>query len=115
MKTVRERGGALLKEGRFSEAAEVLREAVAQDSTDELAWRWLGAALGAAGDVEESIRAFSRAIALSPQSPKNHFNLAIALEKQGEFREAKARLHRALTLDPGYDPARWRLKQLVAA
>ena len=44
--STRERGESLLKEGRYAEAADVLRSAVAEDSYDEQAWRFLGAALG---------------------------------------------------------------------
>ncbi|MGC4047514.1 MAG: tetratricopeptide repeat protein [Armatimonas sp.] len=56
----RERGAALLQEGRFTEAAQALHEAVTTNPADENAWRYLGAALGSSGDIPgsvESIRA----------------------------------------------------------
>ncbi len=108
----RERGVALLREGRFAEAAAELKEAVAQNGGDEESWRFLGAALGSAGDATGAVQAFGRTVALSPTSAKNRYNLALAQERAGEVATARTSLEQALTLDPGYAQAREMLARL---
>ncbi len=108
----RERGVALLREGRFAEAAAELKEAVAQNGGDEESWRFLGAALGSAGDATGAVQAFERTVALSPTSAKNRYNLALAQERAGEVASARTSTEQALTLDPGYAQAREMLSRL---
>jgi tetratricopeptide (TPR) repeat protein len=108
----RERGATLLQEGRFTEAAQALREAVAINEADENAWRYLGAALGSSGDIPGSVAAFERTVALNPASSKNRYNLALAQERGGDTAAARASLEKALVLDPGYTQAREALSRL---
>jgi hypothetical protein len=105
----RQRGSALLREGRFDEAVAALREAIADDDTDAVAWRTLGAALGSAGDPDGAIGAFRQAAVLQPDSAKNQFNLGLALETAERTDEAKECFEKALALDPNYAPARAKL------
>lgn len=108
----RETGTAMLREGRFDEAATMLREAVTRDSSDEGAWRMLGAALAQGNRNEEAIEAFQQAANLSPLAAKSHYNLGLALQGAGRVDEARAALEKALALDPGYEQARQRLEEL---
>ena len=103
--TTRERGEALLKEGRYAEAADALRAAVGEDSADGQAWRFLGAALGSLGDGPGALSAFSHAVALDPDVASNHYNLGVARNVAGDIDGARASLRRALSLDPGYAQA----------
>ncbi len=48
----------------------------------------------------DSIRLFSRAVAVSPRSPEMHYNLGTALASEGRFRDAAAALERARDLNP---------------
>ena len=110
--TPREQGLALMKQGRFREAAVALRQAVEENPADESSWRFLGGALSSSGDPEAAITAFEQAATLLPASAKNHYNLAIALQGTERLYEARSHLEQAIALDPGYEQARSALKAL---
>lgn len=110
----REQGSALLKLGRFTEAATALRRAVDETPDDEAAWQLLGSALSSGGDASGAVSAFERALALSPGSPKNHYNVAVALQADNKLYEAKSHLEQALALSPGYEPAKAALAALAS-
>ena len=101
-----------MKEGRFPEAAAALADAVAQDAEDLGAWRLLGGALAALEDTQGAVAAFQRTIELAPSQPKNHYNLGLALQAAGDRVGARKHLSHALTLDPTYEQAAQRLKEL---
>ena len=111
---VREQGMALLKLGKFAEAAQALRRAVEQNPADEGAWRFLGGALASSGDQAGAVGAFERAVALGPGSPKNHYNLAVALQATNRLPEARSHLEQAVALDPAYTQAQAALASLSA-
>ena len=102
----RERGTALLRLGQFADAAVALREAVAQNPDDETSWRLLGGALASQGEHANAVTAFERAVVLAPTSPRNHYNLAVALQASERAGEARGHLEQALALEPGYAQAR---------
>jgi hypothetical protein len=105
-------GTALLKQGRFEEASAVLREAVALDNDDEVAWRLLGGALASKGDAEGAISAFQNAVRIVPMAARSHYNLGLAFQTAGRLPEARASLEKALSLDPGHEAARIRLGEV---
>lgn len=111
---LRDSGAQLLREGKVREAVEKLKEATAQNPQDEGAWRLLGAALGQSHDPEGSVGAFQKAVTLVPTSAKNHYNLAVALQVAERTNEARQHLEKALALDPSYEQARLRLRDLAA-
>ena len=111
--TAHDQGAALMRLGRFPEAAQALRRAVELDPTDEGSWRLLGGALASQGDSAGAVAAFERAAQLAPSSAKNQYNLAVALQNTDRLYEAKTRLEQALALDPDYDQARNLLDELV--
>ena len=103
-----------MREGKASEAATLLRQATELNPQDEGGWRLLGAALGQSHDLAGSVSAFQRAVALVPGSAKNHYNLAVALQVAERDNEARQHLEKALALDPAYEQARLRLRDLAA-
>jgi len=111
----REEGAALLRQGRFAEAANFLRQATQQDPGDESSWRLLGGALASMGDQFGAVSAFQRASVINPTSAKNHYNLAVALQGVGQIEEARDHLQKALEFDSSYEQARARLNELGAA
>jgi tetratricopeptide (TPR) repeat protein len=108
----RERGAALLRDGRAHEAIEALREATAQSPADTMAWRLLGGALAQTSRPTEALAAFEQAAILQPDAAKNQYNVALTLMTLERRTEARERLERALALDPGYEQARLRLSEL---
>ncbi len=108
----RERAQALMREGDLEGAVAVLKEVTAQNPADAMAWQMMGAALGALGQTDEAIGAFQKAVELGPTSARAQFNLAIALIKAERSSEARSHLERALALDPGYEQARAKLKEI---
>lgn len=101
-----------MRERRFREAAEALADAVEQNPDDLTAWRLLGGARVALGDKQGAVDAFEHALALAPTQPKNHYNLALALQVTGDRVGARNSLQQALLLDPGYEQAQLRLHEL---
>lgn len=112
MYEAREQGVLRMKEGRFAEAAAALADAVAQDAQDLGAWRLLGGALSALEDTQGAVAAFQRTVELAPSQPKNHYNLGLALQAAGDRAGARKHLSHALSLDPSYEQAAQRLKEL---
>ncbi|WP_309712626.1 tetratricopeptide repeat protein [Armatimonas sp.] len=112
MSTSREQGILRLKEGRFAEAAGSLADAVAQDASDVGAWRLLGGALSALEDTAGAVAAFQRTVELDGSQPKNHYNLALALQAAGDRVGARQHFSHALRLDPHYEQAGLRLREL---
>jgi Tfp pilus assembly protein PilF len=60
-------GNEYLKEGRYAEAAEHLREAVAHDPKYSAAWKLLGKALSQLGDGAGAIDAYEKGIAAAEE------------------------------------------------
>ena len=111
---LRDQGAQLLREGKASEAVVLLRQATELNPQDEGAWRLLGAALGQSHDLAGSVGAFLKAVALLPTSAKNHYNLAVALQGVERNNEARQHLEKAVALDPTYEQARLRLRDLAS-
>ncbi|MGC4047512.1 MAG: tetratricopeptide repeat protein [Armatimonas sp.] len=108
----RERAQALMREGELEGAVAVLKEVTTQNPGDAMAWQMMGAALGALGQTDDSIGAFQQAAELQPTSARVQFNLAVALVKSDRNSEARSHLEKALALDPGYEQARAKLKEI---
>ncbi|MGB0133426.1 tetratricopeptide repeat-containing sulfotransferase family protein [Dokdonella sp.] len=93
-------------EGRYKEAVEILREALAESPDDVLIVNNLGSSLRAAGDVEGAIEMFDRATRLDPDLAAAWFNLGKTLKSQARPEMALPHLQRALELSPAHVPAR---------
>jgi len=74
--------------GRKDEAVSIFQRAVAVEPT-AATWGGLGEAWFAVDEVDSAEAALREAVALDPQDPRHHYNLANVLEIQGEFDEAE--------------------------
>lgn len=68
-------------------------------------WNAIGEVQSARGDMRAAEAALKRAIALDPQDPVSHGNLAILYLDQSRVEEARRELELALAADPTYDIA----------
>jgi tetratricopeptide (TPR) repeat protein len=98
MRTITEHnlGAALQSEGRFDDAIEHYRRAVAIRPDYAPAHSNMGAAFRAKGDVSEAIASYERALSLRPDYPEAHYNLANAFLDHGQPDEAIEHFRRAL-------------------
>jgi len=92
--------------GRFAEAVESFRQAVAAAPGDPRARMNLGVALKDAGAIAEAEAAYRQALAMAPQFPAGLNNLGILLSDTGRDPEAVACFEEALRLDPAFADAR---------
>ncbi|MCB1022206.1 MAG: tetratricopeptide repeat protein [Acidobacteria bacterium] len=73
---------------------------------DEPAWLMArGAALRAAGRMDDSIVDYEAALGEDPESAAAHFGLGATLQQMGDTARAEARYDEALALDPSYAEA----------
>ena len=63
--------------------------------------------------MEEAIGRSQAALRLNADNPEAHFNLALALLRQGKRSDATAHLTEALRLKPDYTEARTQLTSLI--
>lgn len=99
----------LARNGRFAEAAEVLRGAVTSDPDNAEAWLAMGNALAAHADgmpTPAAIFAYRKASLLEPRNPAPLFFLGAALAQGGQFAQARELWAEALVLAPADAP--WR-------
>lgn len=64
------------------------------------------------GKFEQALADFRRAIALRPEEPMLHFELAMLLQQMGVEDEARLEAQKAAGLDPGFESA-WRLAGMI--
>ncbi len=100
--------GALIDARQFSKAEEVLRRAAPQDA---IAWGLLGAALSQQDKKAEARTALEKGIALDPELPELHKNLASLLDANGEEKELRA----TLRILPGMADVQLSLARLLVA
>lgn len=95
-------GAALLGQGQFPEAEDVLREAVDLDfaPTNGIAYAALGLALFGQSQFPEAEDAFREAVDLDPMRGEFYIFLAYAYQNQDLLEEAIASYEQALRLDP---------------
>ncbi|MBI5239501.1 MAG: tetratricopeptide repeat protein [Elusimicrobia bacterium] len=77
------------------------------------AFAWRTAARNA--DYRDELAFHQATDRLDPGVPRNHMNLALALQRAGQPRAAEEHLRRALSLWPGYNEARLLLAQTLLA
>jgi tetratricopeptide (TPR) repeat protein len=105
---------ALTGAGRFSDAVEACRRALALDPTLAQAQSNLGVALRAQGRPIPAIAAFREAIALRPERAEAHVNLGVLLVEQDRRDEAALVLREALARWPGHAEAHYNLAAAIA-
>lgn len=75
---------------RFAEAVEAYEHVVGREPDDFESWNNLGNARSATGDLDGSVVALEKAMALNPFAPPTRLNLAVALRSVGRADEAEA-------------------------
>jgi tetratricopeptide (TPR) repeat protein len=81
-------------------AAQAYREFVMRAPTDTAARLRLGASLLLSGQVREAEKELARVLAEAPEAPQGHYWMGALRFEQKRYPDAKARLQRALALDP---------------
>ncbi|MCB5187713.1 tetratricopeptide repeat protein [Methylobacillus caricis] len=95
-------GVALEGQGKYEEAVQSYRKALAiNPSISEMHFN-LGSALSQLGRDEEAITSYRRAIAISPGLAVAHFNLATLLQKRRLLDEAIQHYRQAVVIEPGF-------------
>jgi tetratricopeptide (TPR) repeat protein len=77
----------------------LLRHAMACTPDHLLAHQFLGSALLADGQVDESLAELQRAVQMGPWSAAAHYALGLALQKAGRFDEAAAQYRASIAID----------------
>ncbi len=91
--------------GRFTEAEACYRQALAQDPACAPALHLLGVAQSQQGHKAPGAELIKRAIAISPNVPEFHANLALLYVEHGRADLAVAAARQALALNPNYPDA----------
>lgn len=87
-------------------AAQVCRSVLAADPACAEARQLMGTLACEQGDHSQAADHFRQAVALEPQRPHHHNNLAVTLLSLGRYAEAAGHLQKALALRPDYHDAR---------
>ena len=98
--TLRVRGIELYHQKNFSEAADVLKQAITKDKTDADAWYYYGLALIAdPKGLKDASKAFETAVKLRPKFAAAHTGLAYALMLRNKMDGAAGEASAALEID----------------
>ena len=107
-----QRGLALWKLQRTTEATDALDRAVELEPTSAVFLDERGVAAGTLGDDMRAYSFFRRAVAADPDFLRSRSNLAYSLLQLRRDAEARVQLQAALILDPTHHLSRTRLEQL---
>ncbi len=99
-------GTALMKTGATADAVAAFREASTRDPAAIETWINLGVALKEVNDFTGAEDAYTRALALAPDDPVIHNNLANTLAAAGRGGHALLHYRRAVELDSAYADAK---------
>ena len=97
----RQRGMELYRQGKFSEAANLLRKALRQNKADDEAWYYLGVVLlHQPKEVKNASKAFESALKLRPDFAQAHAGLSYTLLLRNKPSEAIREALAGLSIDP---------------
>jgi tetratricopeptide (TPR) repeat protein len=96
-----QRGLDLLRQGKADQAEALLKDAIAQDPKNDVAFNTLGVALAQQGRYRQAIAALQRAATLNPNNTQAQFNLGVAQYSMGN-KDATVQQYAILTFT---DPA----------
>jgi protein O-GlcNAc transferase len=94
------RAMSLYNAGDLTGAVRELRKAVALDASDAEAWNDLGVMERKNGDTAAAVQSFSKALERKPDFVNARFNLAIAQEALGHWRQAEEQAARLVEMNP---------------
>ncbi len=103
--------GAVIEQGRFEEAAEMLEEIVAVDPDDLPALADLGSCLYEICEFEDAQSVLSRALEIDPLDAQANYWTALCLERDGQTRRADDHFRRACQRDPEAYPSPFRMRR----
>lgn len=95
--------------GEWPEAIETIRQSLAADPNQPLAWVNLGIALSGNGDPRGARDAYGEAIRLNPHEAVAWFNLGNTEQQSGRMADAATAYERAVQADPGLGIAHFEL------
>ncbi len=107
-----EQAKADLKQGRYAESANQLRQLVKEDASNYEAWFLFGVSLVHEHQYHQAIEAFRQVIALRPDLAEPHNNLAAVYNNLGDTQAAVRELEIALDKRPNYTIAEENLADL---
>lgn len=113
--TVYERAAAAIRSERFSDAEQILREALRSHPSEARALSLLGVVLDALKRYPEAEGFYKRAIAINPRSVSALNNLGNHYLVRGDFAKARATYLRVVAIDPRHPNANHQLAQLSVA
>jgi tetratricopeptide (TPR) repeat protein len=91
-----------LRDEKFEDAVESLKEALELDPEYTAAYNLQGIAWSRLGNGKKALAAFRKGRSLEKENPVLHFNLGIALETWGQPEKAPPRYRAAFRLHPGW-------------
>ena len=107
------RGTALIKEGKFEEAAAELQKAAEAAPKSAVIQSNLAYAYDKQGRIEEAVAAYRRALELDPKNVTVRNNLANLYSKQGLYDDATRELEDVVQRDPGNATAKANLENAL--
>lgn len=93
--------------GRFEEAADAFRQAIAINPEDAVAWFSLGTATAFNGNYEEAVGLLKQAVNFDPDFMVAYSNLGAVYGRLGRFKEAHDAYCQVLRLNPDDADARY--------
>jgi tetratricopeptide (TPR) repeat protein len=87
------------QEGEYEKALELVTRSLKAQVNQPRAWYVMGNALSGLSRLDESVRAYQKAIELLPTIPDFHFRLGIVLCKKKEYDQGIIYMNRAISLN----------------
>jgi len=92
-------------QGQHQQALEQAKTLVQQFPRSSVLFNIQGAALKSLGQLDQSIEAYKRALAIEPDYANAHYNMGVTLQEQGKLEEAIKAYDKALAIKPDYAQA----------
>jgi hypothetical protein len=101
-KYLHSQGASLLREGRFDEALDHLRRALALDDQHYIRFD-MGLAYAGSGNLDKAMEEIDRAIAMRPDAPEYYYQRSLFRKLRGDTSGSLSDLQRARAIDPAYN------------